>query len=256
MSWFGAGWKKRVPIAVNNLSGAATIDVTAALPADHGSIWTDTQADGDDLYLVDADGKTKLNYNLETWSQANKTGTMEADNYAAPSTDAIVLLWLYYSNATVASGAAAGFDPVSAKTGTISVACADPAAAAAPIIRYAPERPGDKKPRNVVTKKSGETLFVWLDIDALLGRRCETYAGSDRLEEIDYVTFKITTGGNVQAGMVDQTKTIFADPAMVRVLVKAGTDGTDYTGVLTVGTTEGRIFEARFLLLVRDVDEA
>ena len=71
-------------------------------------------------------------------------------------------------------------------------------------------------------------------------------------EEISQAYYDVLDGGATQAAMQDATKTRISGP-LVKVLVKAGTTGSDYIVVCTIVTTEGRTLQQRALLQVRNV---
>ncbi len=53
MSWYAEASKYRVPVAVDNNSGASTIDVTLTIPKDFGMFWNNVATNGHDIKLVD-----------------------------------------------------------------------------------------------------------------------------------------------------------------------------------------------------------
>lgn len=251
MSWFNSAWDRRRAISVNNLTGSATIDVTATLPADDDDFWSTVKSAGEDIRITDSDGRTLLTYDLDTFSVANRTGTLEIDNWTPGSADAIVMAWLYYGNAAAAA-ASTVFAPAAAKTGTIALATP-----AVPIVGVTPERPGETTPRSKIAKISTETIHVWWDLRRVLQRRKDKFAGSDLLEEVSYANVEIyNAAGAAQVGMRTLAATLYVHPGWVRTTILGGTTAVDYTAELVVGTSQGRILRPRALLQVRDVKAA
>ena len=248
MSWYDSSWTKRVPIAVDNTSGASTIDISCAVPADFG-FWSSVKSDGSDIRLVDADGLTVLTYKVDDWNFSNKTATVKVDNYSAPSDAATVLIFMYYGNAS-ASDAASTFTESSAKTGSIEQICKG-----RPLIKVGSLQAGRTKPADQLAKGSDETLHVYFDCEALLNRRCEKVNGSSRGEEIDWVKLRVLQNESGVASMYDESKTRFIDPGIVKCEITGGSTGSDYTISVRIGTTQGRVFNPRVLLRVKDVKE-
>ena len=249
MSWYDKDWDYREAIAVDNTSGSATIDISATLPTDW-SMWDNVQSDGDDIRVCDADGRTLLTYQLVSWNSTTRTGSVEIDNYAAPTTDGIPLVWIYWGNAAAAD-AAGSFTADSAKTGVIDPICQP----RRNVFRVRPQDPGRTKPRSVVTKGSGETIHVYLDVSDLLTRRCAKVEDSLRGEEVDFVSLQVLSGVSDQTSMYAESNIRIYHPALIRLQISGGSSGTDYTISATVATTEGRVLNPRILLKVKDVSE-
>lgn len=249
MSWYKKAWLFRRSIAVDHTGGvAATIDVSIALPADDDTLWSNVQSDGDDLYVTDADGLTKLNYDLTGFNSTNRTGTLRVDGYSAPE-GGMLQLFVYFGNAAATSGqSAVTID--SPKTGYWETGCEG-----VPLIRCTRERAKDTKPRVTIAKAPNEVLHVWWDVAGLLTKRCDVYEDRDLYEEIDSVNFEVHANDADQSGLRTVTATRIVDGHYVRTEVKAGTSGTTYTMVLKVLTTTGRKLECRALLAVQTPKE-
>ena len=248
MTWFDSRWKHRAPIAVDNTSGASTIDISCSVPAEWG-FWSTVKSDGTDIRLVDADGSTVLTYKVDDWNYANKIATLKIDNYDAPDAAAVVLIWVYWGN-SAASSAAGSFTVSSAKTGKIEPICQ-----ARPVIREGHLQPGRTKPMDQIAKAPDETLHVYFDVEGLLNRRCEKINGASRGEEMDYVKLRVLSGSSDQSSMYDEGKTRFIHPGIIKCHITAGANSTDYIISLRIGTTEGRVLNPRVLLRVKDVSE-
>ena len=251
MSWFDSGWSHRQALVIDNLSGAATIDATAALPADFAPFWDNVQATGNDIRVTLADGRTLATFDLDGWNHANKVGTIEIDNLSASSSDAMLVLWVYWGNGT-APAATTSFTPSTPKAGYFVPDCMP----AGYLVTAAPTRPGNAKPAQRVQKTVAEEIHVWWDLRGMLSRRNSAYNGSPLCEEIDNIALDVSTGGASQASMFDENETRVLTPGLIRTSIKGGQDNTDYTISLTVVTTEGKTLNPRALLLVRNIDEA
>jgi len=251
VSWLDSAWTYRQAIVVDNTSGSATIDVTATIPSDFDPFWDNVLASGFDIRITLADGKTLATYDVDSFNKVNRTCTLEVDNLAAASTDAMLVLWLYWGNALAGDGATT-FTPSGAKTGYIVPDCMP----AGYVVAAGAARPGDLRPSSRIQKTVEEELHVWFDLRPLLARRNTPFAGSPLCEEIEFLQLDVKAGGVSQAPMFDEDETRVITPGLVRTSVKAGNDTSDYTITLTVKTTEGKILNPRALLLVRDLDEA
>jgi len=253
MSWYSEDWKFRAPIAVNNNGGASTIDVECAVPYAFDQFWANVQSDLDDVRITLADGFTVASYALNGLNYANRVVTLQVDGVSATSSDGTALLWLYWGNAAAAA-ATTSVTISSAKTGSITMSTPR-----LPVIRAGTERPGDSTPRQRIAKASADELDVWWDLRPLMATRARAHEKSRLLDEVDYVQFAVTTGTgggiSTHTSMMDEAKTRFIHPAWVSTRIKAGTSGTDYTASLTVGTADGRTYNPRALVKVRDVSE-
>ena len=122
MSWYSSNWSHRQAIVIDNLTGAGTIDVTASLPADFDPFWDNVLVSGNDIRVTLADGKTLATYDVDAFNAVNRAGIIEVDNLTATSSDAMLVLWLYWGN-PAASSATTTFTPSAPKTGYIVPDC-------------------------------------------------------------------------------------------------------------------------------------
>lgn len=107
-----------------------------------------------------------------------------------------------------------------------------------------------------MTKASAEQVWVWFDFSPVLHRRVEGYNSDKGFEELADVTLvDVQLAAASQAAMIDATLTRFVEGGIVRMLVKAGASGTDYTAICRVTTTYGQTLEGRALIKVRNVSE-
>lgn len=247
--WFHKDWRFRIPIAVNNLSGAGTIDATAAIPGYLDEFWDNVLATGNDIRVTDSDGKTPIVYKLDGWNHGNKAGNIHINDWSPGSADAMCQAFLYWGKAG-ASSTAGTFTVSSAKTGFFL--------ATQPrgyVLTATREHPGVASPKKAIHKTSSEELNVFVCLSPALALMSTPANGSSLGEEIEAVTYRVTDGGVAQAGMIDQSKTRLIESGglrYVRVRIKAGSHNSDYTLELTVETTAGQALEYRYLIKVRN----
>lgn len=252
MSWYNDTWKYRAPLAIDNTAGGAgAADVTCVVPTDWDVFWDAVnQTDARDVRVCDSNGATLLTYDLSGFNLSNRALTVEIDNYTLVAS-ATRQVWLYWGNAA-ASTAVSAFAPAAAKSAYALVN-----AAGARLVRVGPQRPGETKPRNVITKASAEQVWVWFDFSPVLHRRAERYNSDKGFEELADVTLvDVQLSAASQAAMIDATLTRFVEGGIVRMLVKAGASGTDYTAICRCTTSYGQTVEGRALIKVRNVSEA
>lgn len=252
MSWYSTGNLFRASVSINNSGGSAgTKDWALTIPEDWDHFWDNVLANGFDVVLTSENGRTKLNFERQSWTKATQTGVLRVDAHQLDTAN-IHHAWLYYQDA------AASVDPAS--TVTISGALTAEVELALgsrgrPLIIARPERPGRTAPAPQISKASTETIHLWWDLGHVLQRRSTESNGFRLLEEIEYVKFEVLDSGTAVGGMVDAGKTRIVDGRYVRTLIKAGTSGTPVTARLTIGTTLDRVLDFRALLKVQDVDE-
>lgn len=254
MGWYRDGtntWQRRYSVSVDNTGGGAgAIDITFTVPAGLEPFWTDIDTSGNELRVVDADGATLLNYSISGFSKTNRTLTISVDGYTAPAAG-MLQIFVYACASGAASGTAATVI-VAAKTGYMET-CGP---ASPRVIQARMGRPNETRPPSVLAKGSDETVFLWFDLGGLLPGRMVPLDGHSECDEIDYVSYVVNSAGTPVGAMKSATNTRYFAGRYVRVSVAAGTDGTDYTAVLTVNTTEGQVLCPRAWITVRDLDEA
>jgi len=252
-TWADDSYSHRMPIGVDNVGGSAgTHDITVAVPFSWDEFWNTIQADGDDIRLYDANGESALTYEWAGFSYANKTGTIEIDDYAGPG-EGFYVVWLYYGNAS-ATDASTVISPASAKTGYITLT--DPVKSSNRIIAQK-ENPDDAKPRQVLSKQDSTTEFVWIDVTDMLEERCDPYNKRRFLAGVDFVQFQVLQADSDAAALYTEGNTRVTEcnnRFWVRVEVKAGTTANDYTGSLLINTIDPQgdteVLNPRFLIKV------
>ena len=250
MSWYSSTWGYRLPVTIDNTSGATSFDATVTVPFDSEIFWSNVESDGHDVRFTKSDGVTLLAYNRATWNYANRSGVFDVDSVTCASNDATAVMFVYFGNSAATDGSTSP-SISSAKTGTIEVACAS-----GQTVLLAPFRPGETIAQQKVVKSATEEIDVWIDCRRALQTRCEAYQNSRRYEEIDYIGVQVTSGGSDDAGRYDETKTRLIDPGFAKVRIKSGSSGTDYTLVVTVGTSTPRVLQARAIVDVQDIAES
>ena len=246
MSWPDADFPHRVPVLIDGSATAAgTIDATIALTADDALFWATIQSDGDDIRVYRANGIDRIDYDLDGFNYANKVVTVELDDFSHPVSNTMTLVWLVFGYVSAANEED-GIVPASAKTGyTLNVGPAPGE------VIYAMGSPvGDTVPSQRAQKRSTETAYLWFFVGPL-GRRSEPYEGRFDGEEPE--SFKAT----IPIGLTGSTSAIrvYQGPnggLLARVTVGDGTTLNDYTVILTVTTSSGRVLEGAVSVQVRD----
>jgi len=245
-------WRRRVAFCVDFLSGSSPNDVSLNLTQLSDVFWDNVRTDGYDLRVTGADGITAITFERDSWSKANRTGVLEIDNMPFSTTDIMANGWLYFDHTGTPSDVSTSVTLSSAKTAYMLMQGQIPADN---VVVWRPERRGATKPRHIVVKQAGETIYVWFDMSRALQRFARAQHGSVLFEEIDYVKFEVLDVASAQAGMFEEGTTRIQHPALVRCLVKAGSSGSDYTASLTVATSEGRVLNPRALIKVQTVSD-
>ena len=270
--WYDENYKYRAPITLFGV-GAGSQDYEIEVPSSWDLFWDNIQSTGYDIRVCDADGVTLLTFDRDSFSYANKTLQIELDNVAEPGYGVAAVpqyAWLYWGYAAAAD-AATSFAPASAVTGKIpfeqpptvyTVVCG-------------PQPQGQTKPSSVLTKASGETIFVYWDVTDILAQRQSASEGSQKYEFVGCVTaYAVLLAGADQttmrtaasaAGATNKIRVLEVGGRIyIRTDVIGGTDGTEYTLSLTftavmnvVSSTiyDKRTLNVRALLNVRDVSE-
>lgn len=259
MAWYDSSWQYRRAITVDVTGTAApyTVDVEASIPATDDEFWSNVNASGDDIVVTGPDGITPVTYDLASFNTNTRTGTIEVDNHTFAG-QFMSCLFVYWGNSG-ASSSLTTFSTASAVTGAIEFV----SGAQVFTVRATRERPGATTPRRPLSKGSAEQIYVDFDFSDLLELLPpgSAYEGHLAHEEIAHLSsFQVLLSGVDQASMYTTTAHRFLPYGRVRCLVKAGSDGSDYTLVCSVvtsrpGSSITRTLTARAALRVRDVAE-
>lgn len=251
MSWHDATQTKRASVAVWAGSAAAgTYDVTVAPPADFEEFWASVMSSGYDVRFYSADG-TALAYNRSSWTYASRTASFRVTGVVTDATNQIVQIFMYWGASTTD-----GSTSPSVGQGPLTSAFLY-AATPAKVVNAGPQPAGATSPAVVLTKATGDTIWIWWDVASLLLQRETRYNGFYSLEEVHRVTdVTITTGGSAQAAMTSESATKIKDGRYIVTQHTAGTTATEYTVSLDFTTTLSRAFDVRVQLNVVDVQEA
>lgn len=207
-------------------------DFQFTVPADH-PFWDYIDSNGYELQVTDSDGYTVLSYQLSGFNYTTRTLAIQLDAYTAVA--GIQQVWLYAGMSGAPSGASV-LTISGARSGYLDVA-----APVAPVIVALPERPGDTSPSVAIAKQAAEEIWVTMDYGAILAKKAQPTGSSTQKysawEEIKTVVYAVYDDASAQAAMINATSPRIFDGRWVRLLVKAGTSGTNYTCRVTVTTT-------------------
>jgi len=241
VSWFDADYPLRIPIAVDNNGGAASIDASVVLPVEWEAFWGAIDADGHELRVTDSNGRTAVTWKRGNWTYASRLAQIDVNAWSPASDDATVILWLYWGNSGATDGAGT-FTPSSAKTGKVTPF--GPAAGDI-VIRGGPLPAGTDNPPTVYGWQPGREGWVWFQGDHLLHRLPEKFNGRPNLEEVAAINVATRNGGSAYADGNAPSKTRFVELADGRQLVgmwlEGGADGQTYIDEVTVTTTLNRV---------------
>ena len=251
-AWYDPDWRFRAPIAVNNIGGASTIDVSAVIPGGHDLFWDNVLVTGNDIRVTQSDGSSLVTYQITGWNHGNKAGTVEIAGLTPGSDDATCMVFLYWGKAGAAS-AGGSFTASSAKTGNFEFAIPTGI-----VVDGRREKPGVTTPSQVISKSPNEEVHVYVDVTPLLAIRTSPSQGSSLYEEIKFSQVQVTDAGTPQGGMIDEGLTRFLEHGTrryIRVHIKAGSDTGIYTLEVKFKTSKGQTIELRYLLKVDAPDD-
>lgn len=255
MSWARVGTiipGKRVSITLDSTAGSGSANYQVTIPANLSDFWDTIDASGNELRVTGPDGSTVLTYDLSGFSKTNRTCTIRIGSHTVGSAS-MGHAFLYYDMAGVSTGAGSPAT-ASPRSGYIDVGDV-----IAPIkLRH--QRPGDTKPADVVSKDSGASDWVWIDLGHTLDGMFLASDGHKDWEEISYVTYTVEASGAAVSTMLDVTSMRVINGRYIRMILKAGTTGVDNTLILTAVTTypnqqTGRTLVFRVLVKVLNVSE-
>jgi hypothetical protein len=249
-AWYDADWSYRAVALVNRTGTSGAKDVELTILPQHQHFWTNVDTNGEDIRVTDATGEVLLTFDLDGFNKTNQVGELEIQAYAGRDL-AQQIIYIYYG-ATGKSTGVTTFTPSTPIGGAIT-----PEQPTAPILRLFPERPGDPNPRVVVSKHASATAHYTIPLPDNLAANASAYNGHLGFDGWDYFTFVVTSSGTADGALISNPDVRIMDEGAqgerlsLRVIVKGGTTGTNYTGVLTLTSTSGRIevltFEIRVL---------
>lgn len=259
MAWLRVGStvpQYRRSISVDATAAATASDVQITIPSALSEFWDTIDASGNELRVTDADGKTVLSYKVtgavSGFDRSTRDGIIQIDDYD-PAAVCVGQVWLYYGITGASSGAAV-FVFVASRTGYLYPG--------APIglVSAAPQRPGDTRPRDAVSKMVDEVIWVWFDFHDLLQQLTTPDGEQGQWEELDEITYAIYLAGVAQAGMVSASSPRVIGGRYIQVQAAGGSTGSSYTIAVQATTTTpnqqtGRTLAARCLIRVKDVSE-
>jgi len=239
----------RVSVTIDCTASASALDVQILIPDTFSAFWDTVDASGNEIRVTAADGVTLLNYKLASFSKTNRTGYIQIDDFT-PAEAKVCQVWLYYGM-TGAASAASVFVYAASRTGYIYLGQPGPAT------KSIPERPGETQPRDVVSKTSSESVWLWFDFGPRLQSRISPADGYFQFEEVYSVVYDVQLATASQAAMITTTSPKIVAGRFVQVLVSAGSTGSDYTVICTVNTRippdlTAQTLQARAIIKVRN----
>ena len=241
MSWYHANSRYRVPIAIDNNGGAATIDATLTIPPDFGLFWNQVATNGHDIKVTDSNGYTELAWRRATWDHAARSGVIEINDWSPDSSSATVIAWLYFGE-TSPTDSSGSFSVTSAKTGSVLAGKPPPGAV---IVKAVPLAFDSAVPQTRYAWPPGQSGYVIFDITAHLARQAGPLEDHGELEEVAAVVVATRNGGQAYAGGNTPAKTRVSQydgRALVWMFLTGGVDDNDYIDEITVTTSLGRVF--------------
>jgi hypothetical protein len=242
MAWFSPTFTRRAWITVD-LPGTSPVDVDVAIPKDWDRFWGTIDSAGNELRPVWYDGATVLTYDVDdgsggAFSVANRNGRIRIDGMVVPTTAAMLAIPLYYGTTSNVGDGSSAVTITSARTGYIELGRPGQHRLAH---RAQPVRSG--KPRDIIQKTVNEQKYVWIRYDHVLGRRISPGRGGNRHEEPLYATIQVHDNAAAdQSSMYTATALRWVETPSgqlwLRTLVKAGTNDTNYTGVVLTRTIQ------------------
>ena len=259
MAWLD-GYRKRIACTARDSTGGS-IEVTLTLPEWYDQFWETIDASGYGMRFTDSDGNTPLVYYRDSFDKAGRSGVVNAKNIVAAAGSTPTVFWLYYDPTASATDGASTFTP----TTLVDAEVVQRVPPGTPIPAVA-AAPGQTTPAHSTSKTSGEQVWVWWDVTDVFDEALGTTFQAKRYEEPARFTFSVQAAKTPVGSMFDVLQSGIVETDEGRRLIgaelKAGTDGTSYTGILTVHTclpgapdTIYRTLEFRVAIPVVDPDE-
>lgn len=243
MSWAAPGgivWRRRVAISVP-IAGSTPVDVDVVIPPEWDEFWAAIDSAGNELRVVWYDSRTVLSYAVDdgaggAFDATAREGRLRLDNVTVPATASTLLLWLYFDPETTAGDGSTAVTMSTPLTGYIELGRPGQYRLA-----HAPNVARATKPRTIIHKTANEQVYLWVRYDHALGKRSTPGNRAIVHEEALFATISVQDNAAAdQAAMydADQLRWVWTSRAelWLRVLVKAGTSGTNYTAVILTRT--------------------
>lgn len=237
MSWYSADYKRRMPVLVDNRSGAATIDVAVTIPSEWGAFWSVIDDDGFGYVVTDSDGVTLLDFQRTSHNTTTRSGGFEVDAWAPAGSNGWYVLWVYWDIASPTDQSTT-FTASGAKTGYIHIA--EPLRPT--FIAQAVDNGATVPPKSYQTDPAS-VLRLSCDITDELAKQDAALNESQAFEEPTTVAFASSNGGTPDTNVWDADSVrigIYAGRLYVSVRVESGASGNDYMDTFTITTTESR----------------
>lgn len=246
MSWYASSSQYRVPVAVDNNSGAATIDVTLTIPKDFGLFWSKVASNGHDIKLTDSDGFTALTWQRQTWDYAARNAVLQIDDWSPDSADATVIAYLYFGESSPTDTSGPAFTASSPKTGLV-LAGVPPAGIT--IIDAEPLPVDSEVPTTRYAWPPGQSGFVVFDVTRHLAKQAAAFNDAPDFEEIAAVEVETRNNGTPYGSGNTPAKTRVSQyngRVLVWMFITGSVDGQDYIDEIEITTSLGRtlIFSA------------
>ena len=241
MSWYSSDYTRRMPILVDNRSGAGTIDVSVVVPPEWGEFWTSIDASGYGIRVTDSDGVSPVAYQWSgspAFNRATRTGTLQVDGWTPATDDGWVVLWVYFGIGTPSDGAGS-FTPSTPKTGYIYIG-----APTRPVFDATPVVYGSTAPPLSYQVDPGETTRLFCRLRDVLAVQAGPLNGSVTYEEVAVLAFTASNGGTADTNVwtADSVRLHeYSGVLYASVAVTAGASGNDYMDTFIVTTTTGRV---------------
>ena len=266
--WYDEAWTKRVPVVVLVTAAAGSPhDMQVPVP-DFDDFWDNIKSAGEDIRLCAPDGTTLLTYQLTSFSLANRTLTIQAQNVPFADyvdgalVDGHAVLWLYWGN-PAASDASTTFTASTPHGAGIYVG-----SASGPGWTHQAPVPGATSPRDELAKTTLETVMYWVSVGGSLDTRASAHNGSILMEGVSFIVQDVLQAGSSVGTMFSNSNApliVERSPGdiIIGLEVYAGTDANDYTISPSIHTYSfistsvlNRVLNPRAVLRVNDVSEA
>lgn len=246
MSWYASTSQYRVPVAVNNNNGAASIDVTLTIPKDFGLFWAKVATNGHDIKLTDSDGFTAVTWQRETWDHANRNAVLQINDWSPDSSDATVIAYLYFGETSPTDTSGPAFTATTPKTGLV-LAGTPPSGIT--IVEAQPLPVDSDVPTTRYAWPPGQSGFVIFDVTRHLATQVHPFNDASDFEEVSAVEVETRNNGVVYAGGNTPSKTRVSQyngRTLVWMFLTGSVAQNDYIDEITVTTSLGRtlIFSA------------